>query len=163
MDDDINNDNYYALNYGPGPITALERSFQEFEKATAKSMAAEEKYKAVISKRNITRSMTNKPNNFISKLRSERRTALRRLQISAQQLHTKAIADDVPFYQEQAAKSMRESDRILWELDTAGLRRKRNKSRNKVYSARKKSKRRRVKSTRRRHKKKPYVTYKHRY
>ena len=149
MDDD-NNDDYYKLNYDPGPITALERSFQEFEKATAKSMAAEEKYKAVISKRNITRSMTNKPNNFISKLRSERRIALQRLLTSAQQLHTKAIADDDPFYQKQAANSIEESANKLFELNTAGLRRKRNKSRNKVYSARKKSKRHK-KTNRRKH------------
>ena len=150
MDDDINDDDYYMLNYEVKPITALERSFQEFQDDAAKSIAAEEKYKAVISKRNITRSMTNKPNNLISKVRSKRRTALRKLQTSAQKLHTRATADDVPLYQEQAAKSMRESDRILWELDTAGLRRKRNKSRNKVYSARKKSKRHK-KTHRRKH------------
>ena len=164
MDSDINDDDYYMLNYDPVvPITPLERSFQQFEKATAESMAAEEKYKAAINKTNITRSMTNKPNNLISKVRSKRRNALRILQTKAQQLHTKAVADDVPFYADQAYKSMRDSDNKLFELDTAGLRRKRNKSRNKVYSAHKKSKRRRVKSTRRRHKKKPYVTYKHRY
>ena len=149
MDDDINDD-YYMLNYEVKPITVRERYFQEFEKETAKSIAAEEKYKAAISKRNITRSMTNKPNNFISKLRSERRIALQRLLTSAQKLHTKAIADDDPFYQEQAAKSMRESANKLFDLDTAGLRRKRNKSRNKVYSARKKSKRHK-KTHRRKH------------
>ena len=143
MDDDINDDDYYMLNYEVKPITALERSFQEFQDDAAKSIAAKEQYKAIIKKPRVTY-------DSISKVRSERRTALRRLQISAQQLHTKAIADDVPFYQEQAAKSMRESDRILWELDTAGLRRKRNKSRNKVYSARKKSKRHK-KTHRRKH------------
>lgn len=150
MDGDINDDDYYALNYDPGPITALERSFQEFEKTTAKSMAAEEKYKAAISKIKITRSMTNRPNNFISKLRSERRIALQRLLTSAQQLHTKAIADDDPFYQKQASNSIEESANKLFELNTAGLRRKRNKSRNKVYSARKKSKRHK-KTHRRKH------------
>lgn len=147
-------DHYYELNYDPVvPITVRERYFQDFEKATAKSMAEEEKYKAAISKIKITRSMTNKPNNLISKLRSERRIALQRLLTSAQKLYTKATADDDPFYQKQAANSIEESANKLFELNTAGLRRKRNKSRNKVYSARKKSKRRRVKSTCRRHKK----------
>ena len=145
MDGDFN-DNYYMLNYEVKPITALERSFQEFEKATAEAMAAKEQYNAIMRKPRVTY-------DSISKVRSKRRNALRKLQTSAQKLHTKASADNVSFYEDQAAQSMIDSDRKLWELDTAGLRRKRNKSRNKVYSAHKKSKRRRVKSTHRRHKK----------
>lgn len=143
MDGDINDDDYYELGYNREPVTALERSFQEFEKATAEAMAVKEQYKAIMRKRGVTY-------DSISKVRSKRRNALRKLQTSAQKLHTKASADDVPFYQDQAAQSMRDSANKLFELDTAGLRRKRNKSRNKVYSARKKSKRHK-KTHRRKH------------
>jgi len=145
MDGDIDDD-YYKLNYDVKPITALERSFQEYQDDAAVAEAAKEQYKDIIKKPRVTY-------DSISKVRSKRKNALRKLLTSAQKLHTRAAADNVSFYRDQAMRSMIESDNILWKLNTAGLRRKRNKSRNKVYSARKKSKRRRVKSTRRRHKK----------
>ena len=90
----------------------------------------------------------------ISTARISYRNALLNLQATAQRLHTKATLDDIPFYQNEAEKYMKESGKKLYKLGTiGGSIRKRNKSRNKVYSAHKKSKRRRVKSTRRRHKK----------
>ena len=134
------------LSYDRRPITNIEGIFQKFQKDTAISLVAEQNYKAMISKIGVT-------DEEISKTRSSYRSALRNLQATAQRLYTKATSEDDTFYQQQALLSMRESDDMLDQLNSAGLRRKRNKSRNKVYSAHKKSKRRRVKSTRRHHKK----------
>lgn len=90
----------------------------------------------------------------ISTARISYRIALLNLQATAQRLHTKAALDGITFYQNEAATYMRISEDLLHKLNTAsGSRRKRNKSRNKVYSVHKKSKRRRVKPTRRRHEK----------
>ena len=97
MDGDFN-DNYYMLNYEVKPITALERSFQEFEKATAEAMAAKEQYNAIMRKPRVTY-------DSISKVRSKRRNALRKLQTSAQKLHTKASADNVSFYEDRKCYS----------------------------------------------------------
>ena len=151
MEDDA--DGYF----GPGsksiPLTKLERLFEAYQEATVKSMVARNKYKTTIGKKNITRSNANAYNIATAIARTNYRSALQNLQATAQRLYTKATSDDDTFYQEQALLSMRESKDMLDQLNSAGLRRKRNKSRNKVYSAHKKSKRRRVKSTRRRHKK----------
>ena len=120
--------------------------FQEFQKDTAISMLAKQNYQAMKSKRNVS-------NEEISITRSSYRNALLNLQATAQRLYNKAANDGIFFYQEQANKSIEENKHVLDKLNTSGSRRKRNKSRIKVYSAHKKSKRRRVKSTRRRHKK----------
>ena len=128
------------------PITTLECYFQEFQKDTAISMLAKQNYQAMKSKRNVS-------NEEISITRSSYRNALLNLQATAQRLYNKAANDGIFFYQEQANKSIEENKHVLDKLNTSGSRRKRNKSRIKVYSAHKKSKRRRVKSTRRRHKK----------
>lgn len=145
------------------PITPLEGIFQEVQRDRAISIAAEQNYnKAIkISKRMRSKRMRSKrsvtdedEDEDISTARISYRNALLNLQATAQRLHTRATLDDIPFYQNEAEKYMKESGKKLYKLGTiGGSIRKRNKSRNKVYSAHKKSKRRRVKSTRRRHKK----------
>ena len=139
------------LDYDRRPISKVEDAFQRFQNARAKSIAAEQTYKASMRRRGV-------PESTSAKMRTSRKNALRRLLATGQGLHTEAVAatDNNPFYQfyqKQAEKSMKKSQRLLYKLDAGGSRRKRNKSMNKVYSAHKKSKRRRVKSTRRRHKK----------
>ena len=161
MDDD-GDYREYAFNYEsrPGPLTTLEDLFEADQKATAKSMVAQNKYNATIknyeatsNKRIITRSKAAKLEKLISKDRSNYRATLRNRLAKAQSLYNQATADKDDIYQRLTVKNMSDTDDTLQGLDKAGLRRKRNKSRNKVYSAHKKSKRRRVKSTRRRHKK----------
>ena len=145
-------DDYEDDDRRPIALTSVERAFQKFQMDTAISIAAKKKLKASKRRRGATES-------DIVKARTSCRNALRRLLTTGQILHTEAGAaiDNNPFfqfYQTQAEKAMRESCEMLDILDTTGgSRRKRNKSRNKIYSVRKKSKRRRVKSTRRRHKK----------
>ena len=149
------------------PITPLEGIFQEVQLDRAISIAAEQNYNKAImrskrmrrkimrSKRSVTDEDEDEDEDEdISTARISYRNALLNLQATAQRLHTKATLDDIPFYQNEAEKYMKESGKKLYKLGTiGGSIRKRNKSRNKVYSAHKKSKRRRVKSTRRRHKK----------
>jgi len=142
MDDDI----AFLPSKHQRPITPLEGNFEEFQRDRAISILAKKHYQAMRRKRKVTE-------HDISKTRASYRNALLNLQTTAQRLHTKATTDDIPFYQKQAEISMKESGDLLHKLNGGGSRRKRNKSRNKVYSAHKKSKRRRVKSTRRRHKK----------
>ena len=154
----MDDDREYAFNYEsrPGPLTNLEGLFEDDLKATAKSMVAQNKYKATIKKheatsnnRIITRRKADEQEKLISKDRSNYRATLRNRLSKAQSLYNQAIAANDDIYQRLTVKNMRETDDTLLDLDKAGLRRKRNKR----YSARKKSKRRRVKSTRRRHKK----------
>ena len=161
MDDD-GDYREYAFNYEsrPGPLTTLEGLFDADLKATAKSMVARNKYNATIKKHEatsknkiVTRSKADEQEKLISKDRSNYRATLRNRLAKAQSLYNQATADKDDIYQRLTVKNMSDTDDTLQGLDKAGLRRKRNKSRNKVYSAHKKSKRRRVKSTRRRHKK----------
>ena len=161
MDDDGDYRDY-AFNYEsrPRPLTTLEDLFEADQKATAKSMVAQNKYNATIKKHEatsnnkiVTRSKAYEQEKLISKDRSNYRATLRNRLAKAQSLYNQATADNDDIYQRLTEKNMRETDGTLQYLDKAGLRRKRNKSRNKMYSARKKSKQRRVKSTRRRHKK----------
>ena len=165
MDDDGDYRDY-AFNYEPRPrpLTTLEDLFVADQKATAKSMVARNKYKATIknyeatsNKRIITRSKAAKLEKLISKHRSNYRATLRNRLAKAQSLYNQATADNDDIYQRLTVKNMSDTDDTLQGLDKAGLRRKRNKSRNKVYSAHKKSKQRRVKSTRRCHKKQPDI------
>lgn len=161
MDDD-GDYREYAFNYEsrPRPLTTLEGLFEAYQKAAAKNMVARNKYNATIKKHKatsnniiITRSKADELEKLISKDRSNYRATLRNRLAKAQSLYNQAIADNDHIYQRLTVENMRDTDNTLQDLDKAGLRRKRNKSRNKMYSAHKKSKRRRVKSTRRRHKK----------
>lgn len=139
------------LDFDRRPISKVEHAFQRFQTARAKSIVAEEKYKAIKRRRGV-------PESAIVKFRSDSRNTLRQEQAAAQGLFTESVAaiPDNPLlniYEKQALDAMSKTVEKLDELNHGGSRRKRNKSRNKVYSAHKKSKRRRVKSTRRRHKK----------
>ena len=159
MDDDVDG-LYGGPRSKPIPLTELERLFEAYQEDTARSMVARNNYEATIkncedtsNKRITTRSDLDKHARLISKDRSNYRDTLRRALSKAQSLQDRAFADNDDIYHRLTVKNMKKDYNKLYKLDVAGLRRKRNKSRKKMYSARKKSKRRRVKSTRRRHKK----------
>ena len=135
------------------PLTHGARLYKDNLRAKAQRMVAENTYKTTIAKPNITRSKTPAYDNATAIARIKLRTALQNELAKGQSLLDQAFADKDHLDQECEVNNMRENYDRLYKLDASGLRRKRNKSRNKMYSARKKSKRRRVKSTRRRHKK----------